>query len=63
MGVGKAIHYLGSALLFIAMVLTIVVNISAPVIDSISFTTLDLPGNADAKFGVFGYCSRGQTGE
>jgi hypothetical protein len=62
MGVGKVIHYLGSVLLFVAMILTIVINISAPVVDSISFTTLNLPGNADAKFGVFGYCSKGQSG-
>lgn len=56
MGVGKAIHYVGSALLFIAMVLTIVVDISAPVTNTISFLNLDLPGGADARFGVFGSC-------
>lgn len=58
MGIGKAIHYIGTAFLFIAMILTIVVDISAPVVDSISFTKLDLPNGADARFGVFGYCSK-----
>jgi hypothetical protein len=62
MGVGKAIHYLGSAFLFIAMVLAIVVCISAPVTDTISFVSLNLP-QGDAKFGVFGYCSRPANGE
>lgn len=62
MGIGKAIHYVGSAFLFIAMILTIVVDISAPVVDSISFVELDLPGGADATFGVFGYCSRTRDG-
>jgi uncharacterized membrane protein len=61
MGIGRFIHYLGSALLFIAMVLTIVVDISAPVVDSISFVELDLPGGADARFGVFGYCSKSRA--
>lgn len=62
MGVGKAIHYLGSAFLFIAMVLAIVVCISAPVTDTISFVSLNLP-QGDAKFGVFGYCSRPANGD
>lgn len=63
MAVGKAIHYIGSAFLFIAMILTIVVDISAPVVDSISFVKLDLPNGADATFGVFGYCSRSSSND
>ncbi|KAI6781677.1 pH-response regulator protein palI/prr-like protein [Emericellopsis cladophorae] len=62
MAVSKLLHYAGSALLFIAMILTIVVDISAPVVKDISFVSLDLPGNADVQFGVFGYCYQGVTG-
>jgi hypothetical protein len=61
-GVSTFLHYVGSALLFLAMVLTIVVDISAPVVKNISFVSLDLAGNADAQFGVFGYCYQGRTG-
>ena len=59
MAIGTALHYVGSALLFIAMVLTIVVDVSAPVVKNISFLDLNLPGDANAQFGVFGYCTTG----
>jgi hypothetical protein len=62
MAIGTALHYVGSAILFIAMILTIVVDISAPVVQDISFVKLDLPGNADAQFGVFGYCYQASIG-
>lgn len=62
MAIGTALHYVGSAFLFIAMVLTIVVDVSAPVVENISFLDLNLPGDADARFGVFGYCSTGNSG-
>ena len=61
-GVSTFLHYAGSALLFIAMILTIVVDISAPVVKDISFVSLDLPGNTDAQFGVFGYCYQDRFG-
>ncbi len=56
MGFGTAVHYIGTALLFVALVLTVVVDISAPVVNEISFLDLDLSGKNDATFGVFGYC-------
>lgn len=62
MAVGTALHYVGSGLLFIAMILTIVVDVSAPVVKDISFLNLDLPGDANAQFGVFGYCSTNSNG-
>jgi len=63
MAVGKVFHYFGSAVLFVAMVLTIVVDISAPVVNDLSFAKVNLRGDATAKFGVFGYCSQGLTGD
>lgn len=41
-----------------ALILTIVINISAPVANqkSLSFTTLSLTTGNNAWFGVFGYC-------
>lgn len=63
MAVGKFFHYIGSAMLFIAMVLTIVVDVSAPVVNNISFAKVNLAGDATAKFGVFGYCSQGSNGD
>ncbi|KAG9252115.1 actin cortical patch SUR7/pH-response regulator pali [Emericellopsis atlantica] len=62
MAVSIFLHYAGTAFLFMAMILTIVVDISAPVVKDISFVSLDLPGNADAQFGVFGYCYQGVVG-
>ncbi|KFH44759.1 pH-response regulator protein palI/prr-like protein [Hapsidospora chrysogenum ATCC 11550] len=62
MGIGTALHYVGSVMLFVAMVLTIVVDISAPVVKNITFINLDLPGDADARMGVFGYCTTGGNG-
>lgn len=56
MGVGGFFHYVGSAFLFIAMILTIVVDVSAPVVKDISFMNFDLSGSNDAQLGVFGYC-------
>lgn len=63
MGIGKAVHFLGSALLFIAMILTIVVSVSAPVVKDITFVNLNLTGRADAYFGAFGYCTESSNGE
>lgn len=61
MAVGTFFHYVGSALLFVAVILTIVVDISAPVVKEISFVDLNLPGDNNAQFGVFGYCSTDGT--
>lgn len=62
MGIGTALHYVGSVMLFVAMVLTIVVDISAPVVKNITFINLDLLGDADVRMGVFGYCTTGGNG-
>jgi len=62
MAIGTIFHYVGSAVLFIAMVLTIVVDISAPVVNDLSFVNLNLPGDNNAQFGVFGYCSTAGIG-
>lgn len=59
MGVGTIIHYFGSLVLFVAMVLTIVVDITSPTVRNLSFVNLDLEGENDATFGAFGYCWKG----
>lgn len=59
MGIGSILHYAGAALLLIACILTIIVDISAPTVRNISFLNLDLQGENDATFGAFGYCWKG----
>ena len=59
MGVGTIVHYVGSLMLFVAMVLTIVVDITSPTVRNLSFVNLDLQGENDATFGAFGYCWKG----
>ncbi|CAI6100224.1 unnamed protein product [Clonostachys chloroleuca] len=58
MSFGSAVHFIGSFILMAALILTIVINISAPVANqkSLSFTTLSLTTGNNAWFGVFGYC-------
>lgn len=63
MGLGRLVHFFGSALLFIAMILCIIVSVSAPVVKYISFIKLDLAGSADATFGSFGYCQTTSGGK
>jgi hypothetical protein len=58
MGLGGALHYVGSFILFAAVILTVIIDISAPVVDSISMLKVD-NGNNHAKFGVFGWCTSG----
>lgn len=58
MGLGGALHYVGSFILFAAVILTVIVDISAPVVDNITMLKVD-NGNSHAKFGVFGWCTSG----
>lgn len=58
MGLGGALHYVGSFFLFVAVILTVVVDISAPVVDNITMLRVK-NGNNEAKFGVFGWCLKG----
>ncbi|KAF4125716.1 SUR7/PalI family [Geosmithia morbida] len=63
MGLGRFVHFTGSALLFISMILCIVVSVSAPVVKYLSFVHFELDGKADVKFGSFGYCVTDSNGD
>lgn len=62
MGLGSAVHHIGTFCLVVALVLFIVVTITAPVVNGLSMLHVDL-GRNDASahevtFGTFGYCVR-----
>lgn len=62
MGIGNFIHHIGSFLLFVATVLLIITDISAPVVSNISMLRVELSGDLlnDNRpvitFGTFGWC-------
>jgi hypothetical protein len=62
MGVGTAVHYIGSFLLFVALVLTIVVDITTPVTSGVYLMQWDGSGDASAKLGLWGYCTTSSSG-
>jgi len=63
MGFGRFLHLIGSAMLFAAVGLLIVADISAPVVNKLAIFKVDL-GDSNSKgtqaiFGTFGYCILG----
>ncbi|PHH73805.1 hypothetical protein CDD82_5260 [Ophiocordyceps australis] len=62
MGVGTFIHHIGTFLLLVALVLLIVVDVTAPVVNKRAIMRVHLgntvPGN-QVTFGTFGYCHLG----
>ncbi|PHH62348.1 hypothetical protein CDD81_7210 [Ophiocordyceps australis] len=62
MGVGTFIHHIGTALLLVSLVLLIVVDVTAPVVNKRAIMRVHLgntvPGT-QVTFGTFGYCHRG----
>ncbi|KAH7326155.1 SUR7/PalI family-domain-containing protein [Stachybotrys elegans] len=59
MGVGSFIHYVGTFFLLVSTVLLIIADISAPVIDHISFLRAEV-GQNDVYYGNWGWCIDGQ---
>ncbi|QUC16059.1 uncharacterized protein UV8b_00300 [Ustilaginoidea virens] len=66
MGFGSFVHHIGTFFLFVAVVLLIVVDITAPVVNHLSIMKVDLGMNTasadQVTFGTFGYCVRGISG-
>ncbi|KAK5987227.1 hypothetical protein PT974_11351 [Cladobotryum mycophilum] len=66
MGVGTAIHHVGTVLLLAATALLIVVSITSPVVNNLSLMKVDLNGQNTigdrVTFGTFGYCILGVNG-
>ncbi|KAG6287679.1 hypothetical protein E4U09_006007 [Claviceps aff. purpurea] len=67
MGLGSAVHHIGTFCLVVALVLFIVVTITAPVVNGLSMMHVDLGRNAasaeEVTFGTFGYCVRSSRGD
>ncbi|PNY22580.1 Uncharacterized protein TCAP_07094 [Tolypocladium capitatum] len=65
MGVGTFIHHIGSALLLLATVMLLVVDVTAPVVGSLAIMRVNLgsgvPGS-QVTFGTLGWCHRGLRG-
>ncbi|KAG5983634.1 hypothetical protein E4U55_007622 [Claviceps digitariae] len=66
MGFGRFVHHIGTFCLVVALVLLLVVTITAPVVNGLSMMHVDLGRNAasaqEVTFGTFGYCVRGIRG-
>ncbi|KAG5919390.1 hypothetical protein E4U42_006534 [Claviceps africana] len=63
MGFGRFVHHVGTFCLGVALVLLLVVTITAPVVHGLSMMHVHLGRNAasaqEVTFGTFGYCVRG----
>jgi hypothetical protein len=66
MAVTGLIHHFGTFLLFSAVVLLVITNITAPVVHNISLLRIDINNNNNDNqaltLGTFGYCLIGGSG-
>ncbi|KAG5944473.1 hypothetical protein E4U53_006879 [Claviceps sorghi] len=63
MGFGRSVHHVGTFCLLVALVLLLVVTVTAPVVHGLSMMHVRLGRNTasaqEVTFGTFGYCVRG----
>lgn len=66
MGIGRATHHFGTVLLFAAVGLLIVADVTAPVVNDLALFRVNLGDSnnlgSSITFGTFGYCIRNYLG-